>query len=240
MGALRNHYLFNDAALVGYWPLDGNFNDAGPNAYNLTPTGTPGDTVVKYGGAKSFVYATVYAQISNASGPNLNITGANISVGCWIYPTNMGLGFVYPMSKRDGANTGYYLALESGTLVRMYIGNGTTSTSATGATTLLVNTKYFIVGTWDGTTIRVYLNGIQDGSVALAGTIGSSSGQPFCMGLNSLNTAEGFTGSVDDAFVFSKTLTPAEILSLYNNGNDLNNYKFIQAGDGMSVSEKIR
>lgn len=201
--------------LIGYWRLNGNLTDSSASGYNLTATGTPGDTTGVFGGAKSFVIATSYASITNASGGNLNITGNKISIAGWVKPTNTGAGWQYLCSKRDGANTGYYLALENGTAARMFVASGAAGGVATGTTTLSNNNWYHIVGTYDGTTVRVYVNGKHDGSSAFTGNIASASTVPFYLALNSFNTAEGFTGELDDFAVFNTVLTPDQVKELY-------------------------
>lgn len=217
MAELFTHYMFLDPTLRIYLRYEGDFLDSSPSAYHLTPSGTPGDVEGKYGKAKSFALATSYASITNTNGPNLNITGNAITCMAWVYPTNVAASWQYALSKRDAANDGYYLALEGGTLARFFIGNGSTSASATGTTVMRDNHGYLLVGTYDGSNVRVYVNGKLEGTTGLSGNIGSSSGVPFYVALNSLNTAEGFWGRLDETAVWAKAWSAADIASLYNN-----------------------
>ena len=65
--------------------------------------------------------------------------------------------------------------------------------------------------TYDGTTVRVYANGVQVGSLPATGNI-ASVGAPFNIG----GRADGFNfnGQVDEVEAFNRALTATEIQSL--------------------------
>lgn len=209
--------LASDANLKSYWKLNGNFTDSSNSGYNLTSVGTPGDTSGKFNGGKSFVISTSYATITQVNGPNLNINNSAFSSSVWAKPTNTAGGWQYPLSKRSQSNTnsGYYLAFGGGTDIRLFIGNGTISASAIASTPVSNNNWYHIVGTYDGSTLRIYVNGILSGTASLSGSIGSVSDRDFFLALNSINSAEGFTGELDDVAIFNRVLTADEIFELY-------------------------
>ena len=63
--------------------------------------------------------------------------------------------------------------------------------------------------TWDGLTIRVYVNGAQVSSSALAGTALTSDG-PLRIGGNGV-WPEWFNGLIDEVRVYNRALSAAEI-----------------------------
>ncbi|HWM07988.1 MAG TPA: LamG domain-containing protein, partial [Solirubrobacteraceae bacterium] len=78
-----------------------------------------------------------------------------------------------------------------------------------GTSALPVNTWSHLTTTWDGLTLRLYVNGTQVSSGALTGTAVAST-SPLRIGGNSV-WAEWFSGLIDEVRVYNRALTPAEI-----------------------------
>lgn len=75
----------------------------------------------------------------------------------------------------------------------------------------------FIAGTWDGSTMRVYVNGVQVGTFArtaavLTSTTAMSIGADFRGGTTA---AEFFDGSIEDVRLYNRALSANELLSIY-------------------------
>ena len=66
-----------------------------------------------------------------------------------------------------------------------------------------------IVGTWDGSTLRLYRNGEQIGEKPFAGTVGDPT-SPFQIGKYG-DPKQYLDGAVDDAAVYSRALSPAQV-----------------------------
>ncbi len=67
---------------------------------------------------------------------------------------------------------------------------------------------------WDGTDIRLYINGVAQGtSVAFAGPIGKSNKELVIGGL--AQSKSNFAGIIDDVFIYGKALTAGDISKLY-------------------------
>lgn len=83
----------------------------------------------------------------------------------------------------------------------------------TGTNSIATNTWYHIVGTWDGTNIRIYLNGrlISSGgcTASTIDTTGALSIGGNVTGWTYLN------GIIDEVRIYSSTLTGMEIQQLY-------------------------
>ena len=81
--------------------------------------------------------------------------------------------------------------------------------AAFGGATLALNTWSHLAVTFDGPTLRLYLNGTQVGSLAQAGTIVTSA-IPLTIGGDTIY-GQYFQGQIDEVRVYSVALTPAQI-----------------------------
>ena len=84
---------------------------------------------------------------------------------------------------------------------------------ATGAV-LPLSTWTHVAGTYNGTTIRLYVNGVQVGTSAFTGVIGTSTGA-LRIGGNSL-WGEFFQGQIDEVRIYNRALTAAELVTDMN------------------------
>jgi hypothetical protein len=73
---------------------------------------------------------------------------------------------------------------------------------------------YQVVGTYDGGTIRVYINGAESGSTSAKGPINSSS-YDLNIGRGTYAKERLFHGLIDDIRIYNYALSKAEIKNLY-------------------------
>ena len=78
-----------------------------------------------------------------------------------------------------------------------------------GPSALPLSTWSHLAMTWDGLTVRVYVNGAQVSSSALAGTAMTST-SPLRIGGNGV-WPEWFSGVIDEVRVYNRALSAAEI-----------------------------
>ena len=69
-----------------------------------------------------------------------------------------------------------------------------------------------VVGVYDGTNAKVYMNGILKGSLPLTGTV--NTGQSATLGKSGTSF---FSGSIDNVLVLNRALSSQEVADLYNN-----------------------
>jgi len=74
-----------------------------------------------------------------------------------------------------GGNNETHLAISSAGKILFYTYTGGYKFIATGATTIPLNTLIHVAGSYDGTTARVYLNGVEDGTASQTAIIDSIS-----------------------------------------------------------------
>lgn len=141
-----------------------------------------------------------------------------LSLSAWIYPTSNTDGIIF--GKLTSGAESFVLRFDrsASNKIAFVIFNSASVGSALLSTTLsssLVNTWVSVVGTWDGTTQKIYINGALDNSVAFGGTgLGSLGGNHWCIGHDFANGNTIFTGNIADCGLWNVTLTAAEIAAL--------------------------
>ncbi len=91
---------------------------------------------------------------------------------------------------------------------------------AVGATQLLANNTYYVVGTYDGSTTTVYVNGVIDAQITAAGAgsinYASIAGIGLGIGSSANNTdRSSFNGLVGFVAIYPRALTAAQIKNHY-------------------------
>jgi hypothetical protein len=214
--------LWNPSGLVGYWPLN---EGTGTTAYDMSGNGNNGSwngsttngsyyTAGKVGPwAGTFDGSTDAITIGTVSVLN----PGTITVAAWIYPKSSSLGTVVA---RNGP---YYLGFGNQfTSVTQKVGVGACAGSCTwnaitGNTTISLNAWSLIALTYDGTTTRAYLNGVQDASLVLSpnGPL-TSGGSNLRIGWCDPGMNQYFDGLVDDVRIYNRALSASEVQALYD------------------------
>lgn len=217
--------LLNDANLQGYWRLEQNYEDSGPNGYDLTTIGgSPNNVTGKFGYAKEFIRTDGdNAEIADGSCPNLEISGSQTWC-CWVKTDST--NDPQAVLQKLGGGSPKEIFLSSRYPVFSLPGLSGTSSIAS-STQLSTGTWYHVVGRYDSATSRlsIFVNGSEN-YVTASGSATDSNGS-FGLSHQSMPGTYGITGSIDDVAIFNRALTNAEIAELYNSGtgtelNDLN------------------
>lgn len=216
---LSSNILFSDAALKGYYKLENSATTVGSTA--LTSIGTVSYSAGKYGLGADF-------GIDN----NCLYADTNFST-TYSDPKSMTSWFIPHSQPSDGdwhtiavisyatGDVFYYMAYynNSGTMQIRFTRDryNVAATNSLYTVTLTNDVPYFVVMTYDGSNIKGYLNGsLVAGPTAASGTGNNGAPDRVVIGGGvALNERFGRCTSDDTAF-FSKELSAAEILSLYN------------------------
>ena len=206
--------------LVGYWPLDGEhynsvtyrvddlsgYGNHGTNSGATLTNGVKGES----NGAMSFNGSSNYVNLGTSG--VFNITTA-LSASIWARyggPTSQHQFYLcrgYDYTNKKGWN----LYISSSGTAELRIGNGSViSYQSFGAAQQDIWVNYAF--TYDGSTILTYKNGIYLNSYSLSSPL-QYYDQGFHIGNYSSNY--NFKGSLADARVYNRVLSPAEITRLY-------------------------
>ncbi|MBO0356384.1 T9SS type A sorting domain-containing protein [Hymenobacter sp. BT186] len=152
---------------------------------------------------------TKYVQANTVT---LNTT--SLSMESWVKVTAFKTTFPYitsVMGVEDGNNAAMLRfgdATVSPNRMQFVLTVGATQYKVNSLATFNVNTWYHVAGTFDGTTMRLYVNGVLDNSTAAVGTAAGTG--TFMLGRN-YEALRTLNGSLDEARVWTRTLTAAEI-----------------------------
>lgn len=78
---------------------------------------------------------------------------------------------------------------------------------------------YHVVGTYDGSYMTIYVNGVNETSDVKTGNINQNN-EPVTIGATSVDQFREFSGSIDDIRIYDRALSDTEVNTLYNNGRD--------------------
>ena len=190
------------SGMVSWWPGDGNANDiAGSNTGTLQ--GGTTFTAGKVGQAFQFANGS---SVSVPASPSLDLT--KFTVDAWVFPTG---NSQFVIDKGDIFTSNYLLVLLPDNRVQVYFDDDVNNFYYVNSSAACDPGVWcHVAGTYDGSTLAVYVNGIPSGSVSATGT--PRTGQPLFMG----GIGSGFEDEVE---VFNRALSASEIQSIFAAGN---------------------
>ena len=116
--------------------------------------------------------------------------------------------------------------------IRFFIENWDNSPSGTGGfvdntTTIITNQWYHFCGTWDGSTVKYYINGNLQGSASYTGSITTS--HNLLIG-TAYNPANGIDGKISNTAIYNSALSSSQVSTLYNSGQPESAISFSPVG----------
>lgn len=182
-----------------------NANDSSGNGHTGVLSGAIWTSAGKFGNALAFNGTSSWVTVNTTS--LLNLT-TSMTLEAWVFPT--ATTGVRDIVLKEGSNVDIYnlYARNWRGLPEANVLVGGANRVAEG-TTLPANGWTHIAGTYDGSMVQLFVNGVQVSSTAIAGTISTSTG-PLRIGGNGL-WGEYFQGSIDEVRIYNRPLTQTEI-----------------------------
>jgi hypothetical protein len=204
--------LQGEQGLAGWWAMDGNGNDQSGQSNHGTLVGS-----ASYGAGRissALLLASSGARLSVADSSSLDISGS-ITLAAWIRPNSQGTQYV--LAKKDkGAVDGYEISLSNQGRVFVRFNEDTSGNTyrVDSSTKYPTNgqTWIHVAATYDGSTIRIYINGQLEGTKSANFQIGVNS-LPLEIG-SGYNGYRSMTGAIDDVRIYTRALSGTEILAL--------------------------
>jgi len=210
---------------IAHFDFDANTNDNSGNNNHGTLIGGA-YTADRFGNPKRACHFDGNDYIDVANAPSLNpING--ITISAWYKTTDFSGGGYSPIfTKGFTSHSSPTYQYKLGVTGNQYAGgyarfgfsvalNGTLKTVMTNDGYWEPDRWYHVVGRYNGSTVSLFIDGNQIGTIAEIGFI-SSFNTDARMGNNT--TANDFLhGTVDDLIIFDRGLEDSEILQLYNN-----------------------
>jgi MSHA biogenesis protein MshQ len=191
-----------------------NIGDSTSNSNNGTAVNSPTlGASGKVDGAIGFVGSSAqYVNCGNAS--SLDITG-NITVEAWIYTdssnTNKGI-----VTKYQGTAPSYYLLFDGTGHIDFVIQSSPLTLRADAGTPSTGNWHY-VVGVYDESKVRIYLDGVETVGDDYFSTIDSTSSAVTIASWYNNASAFDFTGTIDEVRISNTNRSTDWITTGYNN-----------------------
>lgn len=218
---------FSISGIISWWSFNGDADDEN----DINP-GTPQGGVSfindpERGEVASFDGINGYIDVGN--GASLNIVN-EITISAWIYPKSTNVGTIV------AKNSPYYFAFgNSQEPQTQKIGGGIFNGAWTwlnGNTIIPINQWSHITLTYNGSVIKVYLNGTEDGSIAKTGLLANAP-DTTKIGNGTYGFNQTFNGTIDDVMIFDRALTPAKIKELYEKSYEVPTAPVIHCPDNL-------
>jgi hypothetical protein len=204
---------------VGRWSLD---ETSGTTATDTSGKNDDGTLTVASFASNSIAPAKLVNGL-DLNGSSAYITVPNnrwlhrttaLSISAWIKADNLPNSAKTILRKGGSNPNNYQLAIYNGKVSL----NLDTSDNAgiVGTTTLATGVWYNIVATWDGTTVKLYINGNLDNSpgTTRTGTVGRDFQSVYVGGWPSGAATNDFDGVLDDVRIFNYALDVWEVTNL--------------------------
>jgi hypothetical protein len=207
INGLYSTSLINDANLVSYWRLDGNSRDSKGSNHGTDTAMSYSSAAGRFGQGAIFNGSSSLISCGNAGIP----TGSSARTLCgWFYriaDTGWSMNIIVGWG---AAASGTYSILACYNSKAYFWDYGS---DVGGTTTIQNNTWNHFAATYDGTTERIYLNGILEGTKTVA--INTTATSLF---LGKVSTDAAVNGYIEDVAVFSRALSATEIFAIYSAG----------------------
>lgn len=126
----------------------------------------------------------------------------NAGLGCIVGNYNTNIGDMQFLLRRDGSTFGFY------------VDNGGGYTSVISAATATIGVWQHVAASWDGTVLKIYVNGVLSNTKPLTGSNIRNTINPIWIGANQIG--ENFNGSIDEVRIWNRTLCQPEIANNMN------------------------
>lgn len=162
----------------------------------------------KLSNAASFNGSTNYLSIADNAA--FRVTNA-LTIAGWVkasaWPADPSWASII-LRKGDANPNNWQLAVSAGKVALQLDDND--ANGVRGNSTLQLNTWTHVAATWDGTTVRLYVNGVLDNTPTARAAPITTDTRPVYLGGRTGST-DVLAGSIDDVRFYSRALTVAEI-----------------------------
>lgn len=210
------------AGLVSWWPGDTNNDDIAGSNNPDAATGVslvPGEVLYGFSLGKNG-----YLQVA----PATSLANQNFTWAAWVKPEGPGpdvdsYGSALIIQDIDDYDLSVALYWSSMTNKFTFVFGNIDSEMFESTDTFPAGSFYFVAATYDGSTFRLYVNGVAEGSFKETKTIAYST-NPWSIGSSGqIGIGVGYPrtldGVIDEVQAFNRALTQSEIESIYNAGS---------------------
>jgi len=205
------------SSLVGYWKMDGNWQDSSGKGHTLTPANQASFSTTSKIGSHSAIFNGSGDTARASDHDDLDIQD-NISVGFWIYVNNLNPtiwdNIIYKQTGVSDSNFNFYLygpnngSPPNKLRIFAWAGGAWKAVAPTPDDTV-EKTWTHVIWTYDSTLGgQLYFDGVAQGALTGSGTLANNSAD--------LIIGSRFDGNIDEVGIWSTTLSELEVKLIYN------------------------
>lgn len=213
------------AGLVGWWPGDANANDISGNSYHGTlqngATLAPGlvGNAFSLNGVNQHVLITdtTATQVPDPLDPT-----AEATLDAWVFFNQLpqDAGHIMAIVSKSGGGRDLDLQAEGDGHFAFYVAGGAlVGGKVSSTTTIATGQWYFVAATYKANdNIRMYVNGVLEKENKISVTR-QANGNPVTIGESYVFRGRYLNGLVDEAQLFGRALTAAQVKSIFDAGS---------------------
>ncbi|MCI0553752.1 MAG: T9SS type A sorting domain-containing protein [Anaerolineae bacterium] len=214
------------SGLVSWWPGEDNANDIQSNNHGTLQNGAT-FAAGKVGQAFSLDGVDDIVRISNVAA----IEVQQFTIEAWVFAESPGfhndaLGGIIASKDIGDTSIPPYVSwglVGPGNTNKFHADIGFTDGSLhflPSTNSFPFNTFHHVAATWDGSTLKLYVNGQLEGELNLGPKTVAYSGEALTIGEHNVLPAQrAFDGLIDEVDFYNRALSAAEIQSIYNAGS---------------------
>ena len=212
--------LLMEADLLAYWPMDGNYADVTGNGYDASAVGSL-SFEGGYSGQAVRLSNNSYLKCGNNSSDLSLVNGGTVSA--WIKTS--GLQDPYASVAGKGRYSWRLCRNGSGNSIIFHFNNiNGVEYQANGAIPVVDGKWHHLAGTYDGRSVRLYVDGRLDASAWTSAAVNSTA-DPVYIGSRSDNPNDrAWDGLIDEVRIYSFAMDAEMIQLLYERGRSC--YRF--------------
>ncbi|KAF5434956.1 Concanavalin A-like lectin, partial [Candidatus Methanophagaceae archaeon] len=204
----------NDSA---YGENDTHVYDFSGNENNGTISGATISTTGKFG--KSVHFSS--SDADKVSIPDSDVFGITdkMTVSAWIYPSNIvDYGRIVTKAWASSGDPwcifSLYFDTSASSNINFLVTTNGAYSQATSTATISLNKWTYVVGTYNGSEIDIYVNGLKSGDASKTGNLNTNN-QPVTIGTSSRYSNQDFEGYIDEVVMYNRSLSAEEIRNYY-------------------------
>ena len=161
-------------------------------------------------GVFDFDGATNYIDFGNAD--ELNITEF-ITISAWVKASSSSTDRCY-VAKRGTSGNAYQISQYSNKAIGLSIWIGSSRKDLLGTTNHVQDVWYHVVGTYNGSYMRVYVNGVEENNQAQIGSIDTTT-NTFRIAAENFSSAYWFNGKISSVQIYNRALLAGDVFQNY-------------------------
>ena len=152
---------------------------------------------------------------------DFDYTGGEITIAAWIKSSEIPESPGYIISKESNGgsgSSGYHLYVGSSNTIGFSMPIDGTSYYAAQSSVLTPEKWQYVVGTFDGATMKLYVDGELIRSSIRPSGAGAGTTNPLTIGVMSYTESDHFNGFIDEPMITAEALTSSQIKQIYQTG----------------------